>query len=213
MGSCLIFFLLTFLMAMFADFVIFNSFIKMKGIKSQTHAFLRQKIRWKNKHKKFFGPFNVDLMRIFALEIRVTQDSCNPLKCVWALTKEVKQMRWILSLLYCLYLEVALKMKKSACVNANFDNAACWGMKSQFCSDLSRQFFGWKLSLSECQMDALTFSESFQESFSCEWETARMCLLTIERETSDLCLCTEKIHFRPKYRSYLFDKTLSNAKR
>lgn len=162
--------------------------------------------------KVFWTIFNVDLMRIFTLVIQVTQDSCNPLKCVWELTKEVKQMRWILSLLYCLYLEVALKMKKSACVNAHFDNAACWGMKSQFCCDLSRQFFGWKLSLSECQTDVLAFSESFQESFSSEWETACMCLLTIEIETSDLCLCTEKIHFRPKYDSYLFDKTLSNAK-
>lgn len=39
-----------------------------------------------------------------------------------------------------------------------------------------------------------------------------MCLLTIEIETSDLSLFTGKIHFRPKYDSYLFDKTLSNAK-
>lgn len=82
------------------------------------------------------------------LEILVTHYSCNSLKCVWELTKEVKQMSfsiWILSLLYCLYVEVALKMKKPACVNADFDNAAHWRIKSLFCCDSSRQFFGLKI--------------------------------------------------------------------
>lgn len=73
--------------------------------------------------ESFWSIFKADLMRIpLCFEIPATHYSCNSLKCVWELTKEVKQLifsKWILSLLYCLYLEVAVKNDEACRVK-------CW---------------------------------------------------------------------------------------
>lgn len=63
--------------------------------------------------------FGANLMeKSLSFESPLTRHSCNTLKCVWELTKEVKQLifsRWLLSLLHCLYLGAALKWGSPLC--------------------------------------------------------------------------------------------------
>lgn len=103
---------------------------------SHTHISLRWNFQRWNNNGKFLPRRNVDLMKILlSFEFLLT----NSLKYVGELTKEVKKMSfsvWILSLLYCLYLEVALRPNKAACVNARFDNTSHWGIESPFSAGL-----------------------------------------------------------------------------
>lgn len=177
---------------MLSRFVIFNSFITRKE-DQDTHA---EESTW-----NVFEPSVKLIWWGFSpcFEILVTRYSCNSLKCVWELTKEVKQMSfsiWILSLLYCLYLEVALKMKKPACVNADFDNAAHWRIKSPFCCDLSRQFLGLKIKPLRVPDWCTCIFWIIWGIFYWEWEIACTCLITIEMQTFvPLSFCGGKKEF------------------